>query len=717
MLVYHEGDMKKTNLLVSILVPFFALAVSSCSFLPGVSSTPGGSTSKAGDSSGSAPYVPTYRDNFVDTEGVKHYVALSQKDVYLLPGMSAQIVFDSYKEGESATFPTDRTMSSLSFWSDDPSIATIANKDDGVAATITAAKVGETRVHATIFESKSVGTNAMVHVLQKELTGISLRNVKTTYLLGSEFKPSFKVIGTFNERVEQEIPLDAVTVDSSKVNMEAEGTYKVTVTATVDGVAKTAEYEVKVIDNPTYEPRAFEYTIDDLGNRTKGEFYCPKQGDVKTLVIPVWFKDSGNYFTPEQKAKIPADLEESFYGEGNEETHWNSVSSFYKKASSGKLNLSGIVSPWYESGLKVTDFADDDGAKIKNLLNDSVDWFFENHPDLDPNDFDSDSNGYFDGINLIYAVNDAGEEHPEIPDTFWGKISFGYHRAPTPEMPGIHFHMWASCESLYEDAESNPVDSHVFTHEFGHTLGLEDYYDYGENNYYPVGGHIMMFHNTGAQDPFSTSILGYSKVIVPETSCTIELGDFQNSRTAVLLSPSPSAVNTPFDEYLLVELYAPNGLNQFDAEHPWRGYYSTGAENPGIRVWHVDARLAYEVGDDFALTSDPLQPGSFVAFTNSWGDNHGTKLGREYDDNCLLFQIRNDKELTFRPKSTDQNVMMRDETLFHGGDTFTMEDYSKQFAKGGKLNSGEDLGWEFSIEAIEESDGGYTATLNFVYEG
>ena len=61
--------------------------------------------------------------------------------------------------------------------------------------------------------------------------------------------------------------------------------------------------------------------------------------------------------------------------------------------------------------------------------------------------------------------------------------------------------------------------------------------------------------------------------------------------------------------------------------------------------------------------------------------------------------------------------MMKDATLFHDGDTFTMEDYASQFAKGDKLNSGEALGWEFSIEAIEEAGGGYTATLNFVYEG
>ena len=664
-----------------------------------------------------------YRDHFTDQNGVVNYVSLNKKDIYLLPGTSETLIFTLYKEGQEPQYNETRTVTSLTWSIGDPSIASTSEKETKAVTVVKGLSVGETRIHARMFQSQNVGVNAKIHVLEKKLTNLVLKNAKTTYLLNSEFKPRFTCIGIYSERVEEEVNFDDVVVDSSKVNMAvataANQTYPVTVSYTYEGVTMSATYGIKVVDNPTYVAKDLDYDVNDLNRFKSGGGHCPNKGNVKTLVIPIWFKDSSNYITStSEKTKILYDLNEAFYGEANSSTGWNSVKSFYYAASKGSLNLTGTVANWYNADYYISDFNTDDGTKIKALLNSAVEWYFTCNPSEDPLTYDSDHNNYFDGIYLIYGVPDANDDHPEVPDTFWGKISFAYNlRVPSASMPGINFHMWASYDSLYEDNSHTAVDSHVYTHEFGHTLGLSDYYDYSSDKYYPVGGHAMMFHNTGEQDPYSTLSLGYSRVIVPETSCVLEIDDFQSGNTAVLLSNSPESVNSPFDEYILVELYAPNGLNKFDSTYSWKNNYTKGPSEPCVRFWHVDARLAYQTSSTtYGFTNNPNETGSFIAFTNSWGSNHGTKLGRDYDDYCELFDIRKSTTLSYRPKSSDPGCMFNDSNVFKSGDTFSQADYANQFKNGTKLNNGNELGWTVTIESIyPNGTGGYTATLVLDY--
>ncbi len=702
--------MKKIYKAFIILGLSASFSLCSCSFLSGFSFPD--NSSMEGEETGE-----TYEDHFTDTNGKVHYVALDKKDVYLLPGMSAQIIFDMYLEGESPSFDINQTGSTLKWRIDDSNIASIKYSSREYGNIITAKNVGETKLHATLFASENVGTNAKIHVVDKELTSISIKSPKTTYALHSTFKPAFKLMATYSGVVEEEVPLADAAIDSSAVNMEVEGTYTVNVSYTLDGVTKHASYNVKVVDNPTYDPESLNYTYNDVKDYAVTGRFCPRQGDVKTLVLPVWFTDSSNYIDSASKTAIRSGLETAFYGEGNPSTGWNSVASYYYQTSGGKLRLAGNVADWYNSTYAITDFNTDADSKIRQVVIAATDDYFASHIGEDPHDYDYDNNGVFDGIYVIYGCPDSDESHPSIPKTFWGKISFTQVREATVDMPAIRFYMWASAFSLYESPAQEGHDPHVFTHEFGHTLGLSDYYDYGENKYYAIGGGIMMFHNTHEQDPFSTLSLGYSKVIVPETSCTIDLADYQSSGTTILLSNHPESVNSPFDEYILIELYSNNGTNKYDHDNQWKGGYIQGPNEPGIRIWHVDARLAYENSSSYSYTTDPTTPGSFVAFTNTWGENHGTKLGREYDDYCLLFDVRNSKTLSYTPKNTDPDCMFKDAMLFHAGDTFSISDYSNQFVRGNKLNSGEDLGWTINIESIvDNGEGGYTASINLEYD-
>ena len=693
--------MKKKYLILLTLLP---LSLSACSLFPD-----GGWVINS--SSQSSDKNPDDLDNsFINTYDNRLYkVTLDKNNLTLIPEISYQFRLSIYDAEESPDFTKDWEVEG--WGSENESIVTITQ--DGYA---TAKGVGTTRIYGKVF--KKVGAYCTITVIEKELDSIHITNAKKTYVLGDEFTPNFTTIASYKGGHEEIVT--PTSIDASNVNMEVEGTYTVNVSYTFKDVTKNASYQIKVIESPTYEAKSLDYTTNDMyQDRTYG-WYNPHAGDVKGLVIPISFTDTPSYIAKLNennpglelsKEKVVADLNTAFFGEGRDDG-WNSVSSYYKQVSNNTLNLTGKVSSWYEAGVASTSIT---SATLNDLIRNAVNWYFTTTGES-KKDYDSDNNGVIDYINIIYGRDDYDEkvDSPEMA-IYWGKISSN-SGAIVPGIgddPDIKFHMWASFSDMYNNLMNTPVDSHVYCHETGHTFGLEDYYDYKDGDIRPMGGATMMFHNTHQQDPFSTLSLGWSKVIVPETSCVIELNDYQSSHQSILLSANPEAVNSPFDEYILVELYAPNGVNKFDTEHAWRGYYSKGALEPGIRLWHVDARIAEKIAEgEFALTTNPMTSRySDYAFSNSTGENHGSIMGPDYYDYSLLFEIRNDKELSYLPNKNDKHCMFSDETLFHAGDVFTLEEYGSQFIEGTKLNNGKALPWKITIETIVSEGEGYKATI------
>ena len=97
----------------------------------------------------------------------------------------------------------------------------------------------------------------------------------------------------------------------------------------------------------------------------------------------------------------------------------------------------------------------------------------------------------------------------------------------------------------------------------------------------------------------------------------------------ILLSPSPNSSNSPFDEYLLLEYYTPTGLNKFDCDYSYHYPYDypQGPKASGIRVWHVDARLAKYVQEGwsyhFEVTTNPPSASNLVlmGMSNTYNGN------------------------------------------------------------------------------------------------
>ena len=468
-----------------------------------------------------------------------------------------------------------------------------------------------------------------------------------------------------------------------------------------------------------------------------GSDYTPASGSPKLLIIPIWFTDSSSFITSLNKEKVRSDIEASYLG-SEEETGWESVKTYYQKESGGRLNLQGTVADWYECGKASTYFASDvydrrgelveSGAeRVIALVEEASDAYFSSHPSENRKDYDSDSNGKLDGVMLIYGAPDYASWGKDEYDNLWAYKHENFNAEANLASPTSGVFFWASYDFMYGgnaltragsryaggDTRFCEVDTHTYIHEMGHMFGLEDYYDYSVQ-FDPAGGFSMQDENVGGHDPWSNLALGWSDPYIPTESCKITLNPYQSSHDLILLTPAWNAFDCAFDEYLLLELYTPTGLNEFDVDHHYLNRYPQGPKEAGIRLWHVDARLSqYQQidGEDTFSTEKhtnlndgllgPMCQNTYY-LEDSQTNDYLSFLGEDYYEYDLLHLIRNDYELGNRAPLDEEFLSQAD--LFQDGDSFSQGNYRKQFPNGTLLDEGKTLGWEFSVSIEGEGE-------------
>ncbi|MDO5330686.1 MAG: hypothetical protein Q4F15_04610 [Bacillota bacterium] len=481
----------------------------------------------------------------------------------------------------------------------------------------------------------------------------------------------------------------------------------------------------------TGEKTEIAYTYKDyIENNAYTLSSCPLSGSPRILVIPMWFTDSSRYITSSTaKSNVISDIQNSFFGDESS-TGWESVSSYYNQLSGGELTLSGTVSDWYECGYSTSKAGRLDSAD--GLVEDAVTWYFQNNTSESRSDYDLDGDGYLDGVILIYGAPDYSSLNQMAYSNLWAYV-YWLQGASRKKNPVANAYLWASYDFMY-DAETSKqrsgtaygtgdnsncqIDAHTYIHEMGHVFGLDDYYDYS-NTCSPAGDFSMQDCNIGGHDPFSTLSFGWADPYIPTESISLTINDFQSSRDLILLTPEWNSYDSPYDEYLLLELYSPTGLNELDASTSYMDTYTTGASKVGIRLWHVDARLTYLVRGSAGyswstdLTNNPEDGEVYVAMTNTYsGSDYVSVLGSSYANYNFLQLLRNSTSATYNNGGVLQNS-----DLFYEGDSFSMSTYSRQFYRNGHLNDGSSLGWEFSVDSItDDGDGSYSATIKLTRE-
>ncbi len=478
-------------------------------------------------------------------------------------------------------------------------------------------------------------------------------------------------------------------------------------------------------ENDTNQPSGIKKTTltqtykDYEDNSIYSSDSCPSTGEIKLLVIPVWFTDSTTYISTDSKEMVKEDIKKAYVG-SEKETGWHSVKTYYETESFGKLTLNATISDWYNANTSSKTYRSDDNecSKTISLVKSATDWYFNSNPNDARSNYDADNNGFIDGVMLIYGAANYMSINNDAASNLW---AYCYWIQDTSlkniNNPGPNSFFWASYDFMYSarsrlvqertahlfgygDTSNCNIDAHTYIHEMGHIFGLDDYYDYGSNAYNPAGSLTMQDYNVGGHDPFSVMALGWASPYIVKESANIVLRPFQNSHDLLLLTPSFNDYGSPFDEYLLVEYYTPTGLNSFDSNNSYKSNTSNKLPTKsGIRVWHVDARLleVAQISGNKVYFKDELTSnvnaglGIELAMSNSYEGDHVSYISSFRNYNLLQY-IRNNALETYTPVSS-----ISSSNMFYNGDTFSMNQYSRQFVNGTHLNSGKLLDYSFSI--------------------
>ena len=273
----------------------------------------------------------------------------------------------------------------------------------------------------------------------------------------------------------------------------------------------------------------------------------------KILVIPVSLDSSKIKYHNEYLKNIKI----AFNGD-NTTTGFESVKSYYQKASNGLCNLDiTVLDEWY-SNSKYTSLTLTN--ELKKYYSGTIDY----HPvekmgqdilkyydsKIDYSKYDSDNDGAIDSVWFIYDSDiDTSSSSPfwaytvnsTLPFDNYGNIKneykydskfMGYYA-----FAGVGFMTPGSYASYNSDKII--VDSHTYIHETGHLFGLDDYYDYDDSVGANRGlyGASMMDYNLGDLDPYSKLLLNWIDPYVVNGNGTINftLENFEKTNSVIIL--------------------------------------------------------------------------------------------------------------------------------------------------------------------------------------
>ena len=448
--------------------------------------------------------------------------------------------------------------------------------------------------------------------------------------------------------------------------------------------------------NAYYRAPDQDLTYYDV-SRSGGMDSLPTVGQVNLLVVPVIIEGYEENATVEMRNNI----QKMMFGK-SEDTSWESVASFYDKSSYGRLTFTGEVMPWFPSGYSASEMNNLEARgqdSVSLLLEDAVDWLRQEQTAVDLTDYDNDQDGHLDAVWMIYSAPS------QISDVFWAFVNWNYRNLNNKNIanPTPFTHAWASFDFMYEGYGTSGIDAHTYIHETGHLLGLDDYYDY-DGKTSPMGMIDMMDYNIIDHNGYSKFALGWTNPYIVTGDADINLLPASSSGQSILLTADWNG--NPFDEYLFLELYTPDGLNEKDALNSYPANGKRGFTIPGIRMYHADARLFDSETNTYV--DDLSASEAYVGASNSpsWS------YLKDYKSKFKLLHVV-DAAKNIRYMSS-QYARANDDTLFTSDMTFSFEEYKTSFARGSNLLMNDGTTFPFTIEFSEVSAQGATIKIRVI---
>ncbi len=439
-------------------------------------------------------------------------------------------------------------------------------------------------------------------------------------------------------------------------------------------------YDAETFDNRNLQDRLSQYKEPGDTSSEGNAIGLPSTGTYNALVIPVQF--SGDTITQAQLDK----LNKAFNGT-SADTGWESVKTYYQKASYGKLNITFDVQPvcrmqysssYYEN-LTATD--EQSGQQYNNgdnvILHEALTKLDST---IDFSKYDTNNDGSIDAVYLIYSApvdysNDS---------FFWAYVTWD-GTDNQYDNKYAYYYMFTGLDFMDEGSANNgsmTINTETFIHETGHLLALDDYYDYDSNAgcNEGLGGCAMMDWNIGDHDAYSKIMMGWTDATVVNETQTITIKSLQKQGDVILIPLSFD--NSYFCEYLLIDLYSAQGLNELRSEHGSTVLYG-GAEY-GVRIYHISSSANNPYNNNY---------GSFTDCNNSDTANALIKLV-EADGGDSKFTDSDG----YATVATESDLWKTGSTL---GSVF--ENYTR--------NNGDTVNFEISIDSVSAEQATITVTF------
>ena len=486
---------------------------------------------------------------------------------------------------------------------------------------------------------------------------------------------------------------DAVSADQQENSGDPEGD-----AASADQQENNGNAEKDTADDhekqfvETYPRTHSGFTYNSLYNGT-----LDPKGKLRLMIIPVEIEGGDpmdEAFFTRLKEMMEGPLESDYFF---------NVKQYYRNASYGQFDFEYDVMPVYKLDLTMDQWVNGNREKRfkYSIYEREAITYAIDHYVSDPGIYDSDGDGYLDGIVCI-------TNEPSSVETASGCIILTNDDvAAYPENVRMRFFLDTQVHCF--DTSSRDYRNNVFAHELAHYFGIDDYYDYrGINS--SITNFDLQSGTYGDWNPFSKFSVGWIDpyVITPDVEkVTITLRNSAEYPDAILI-PCGEWNGTPFDEYLLVDVFADRGNNKL----PFYLYYMFDSENDasedcgGVRVFHVDARLkrrAHYSGESLGWFSDFSGSERYTKNDVRTAYSNTTVTKETMDD----APDRNPdyRMLSLIPASRDKiepGYAFYSSYLFHGGDVFTMEKYSRFFPNYPLTNKHGSLEYRLTVKSYDD---------------
>jgi len=419
------------------------------------------------------------------------------------------------------------------------------------------------------------------------------------------------------------------------------------------------------------------------------------QGQVTPLVVPLYWVDQPENATDELMADIYSELGRVEDAQGNvtdysdgRESGW-SLSEYYDAVSRGTYEITSFVTDWYPAPYNFADEWEDMSVSMCVLDGSFEAWFDSSYPDIDKSRFDRNGDGFYDSVIII----NAGKDNDDV-------MNMATYSHAVRQMPGYTGDgAGTQTEPVIKDYISMNMSflgGNTLVHEYGHNFGLIDYYDVTYSGIDAVGSFDMQSGSYGDWNSYSKYSVGWIEPQIveglePGESVELTIGSAATTGDAIVIPAVGTEHDGPFGEYIVVDLFTPEGANAGDAA-------AFGLEGvQGVRIYHINALMEKRV----LHGSDGIDyPIGTVHYANAYNDK-----GQYHVE---LIQAGGVNTFT---NSENPNPILSAADFFYAGDSFSLKTHGEFFHKG-LMDDGGDFGYTIEIVSIETgADGSPIATI------